>query len=447
MDNESKIIRFVHYTARGFFDQRRLEYFPNADIELTDVCLTYLTFDRVQGDHPEISPLALTYPVPLLHGDYNISKQNSAFVERKKRYIFLHYAACNWGHHAKGRPEEVLQDKILAFLQNNRALSSSLRVQFTYEGLGFHLHRPLHVAVSFELAKIVQLLLQTPSIELESEDEVHRTALVWAIRYRKVDMAVVLIQNGFDLGRVIRYGGKDFTVLSLAIRSGYSDLVSRILASASAPPIHPKDIYYAILLGPLIVVETYIKSVPDAAGKRKRCNEILHRTAEVGSPQLTPAVFECAMTHGGDPEALDDDECPILLKAVKFGNSEAVRLLLNIGASALIRTADGQSLLQMATLTNEVFRQRIEHCSGYGLPHMFLPDELPKLRADALQKAWGRCFEPFKYTDFLSNVMFSKVHQEEEDQRSIIRQLLRPIQQQLNTGDVVATIVGRTNPI
>lgn len=46
VDNDSKIIRFVHYTARGSFDQRRLEYFPNVHIEMTDICLTYLNFDR-----------------------------------------------------------------------------------------------------------------------------------------------------------------------------------------------------------------------------------------------------------------------------------------------------------------------------------------------------------------------------------------------------------------
>lgn len=69
-------------------------------------------------------------------------------------------------------------------------------------------------------------------------------------------MAVVLIQKIFDLGRVNWHSNEDFTVLSLAIRSGYSDLVSRMLASASAPPIHPRDIYHAIQLGPLIAVET-----------------------------------------------------------------------------------------------------------------------------------------------------------------------------------------------
>lgn len=426
MDNDSKIIRFVHYTAQEFFDKRRLEYFPNADIELPDVCLTYLTFYKVQGDPPRVHPLRHKFP----WGNTRIRFQNIRSLGRKKRYSFLSYAAHNWGYHAQDRPEEVLQDKILAFLQNNRALSSSLRVQFAYEGLAFHLHRPLHVAVFFDLAKIVELLLQMPSVDLESEDEVCRTALVWAMKYRRIDMAIELIHRGADLVRVTRTGGTSISVLSLAIRSGLCDLVSRMLASAGAALVSKKEIYYAIQLGPLIVVETYIQSVPDAAGKRIRCNEILHRTAEIGTPQSTPAVFECAMTHGGDPEALDHDGCTVLLKAVEYGNSEAVRLLLSRGASASVTNSDGQSLLQIADASKEVFQRRLGNDLVNLIPIMFLPNKPPKLPTDALVKLHGLFSYPVRSTILIFISLFSQVLQEEEDQRCIIRQLLKQMQQQ-----------------
>ena len=140
-------------------------------------------------------------------------------------------------------------------------------------------------------------------------------------------MAVMLIQKGADPGRVTRIGNLKCSVLSLAIWSGQCDLVSRLLASMG----DQTAIYFVIQVGPLIVVEMYIQSVPDAAGKRKRCNEILNWMAEMGSPRLTTAIFACAITHGGDPEALDDGRCAVLLKAVFFGNSKAVRLLLSRG--------------------------------------------------------------------------------------------------------------------
>lgn len=117
------------------------------------------------------------------------------------------------------------------------------------------------------------------------------------------------------------------------------------------------------------------------------------------------------MTDGGDPEALDDDECPVLLEAVKFGNSETMRLLLNGWASALVRTADGQILLQIAAVLKKVFRQRMRYCSDYQLPRTFLPDELPELPIDALEKAWSRCSYRNKFTNLMPDSIFSQVLQ------------------------------------
>ncbi len=264
-------------------------------------------------------------------------------------------------------------------------------------------------------------------MDLESEDEVCRTALVWAMRYRRIDMAIELIHRGADLGRVTRTGGTSISVLSLAIGSGLCDLVSRMLASAGAALISKKEIYYAIQLGPLIVVETYIQSVPDAAGKRIWCNEILHRTAEIGTPQSTPAVFECAMAHGGDLEALDHDGCTVLLKAVEYGNSEAVRLLLSRGASASVTNSDGQNLVQIADVSKEVFQRRLGNDLVNLIPIMFLPNKPPKLPTDALMKLHGLFSYPVKSTNL---IFISSFLQEEEDQRCIVRQLLKQKQQQ-----------------
>ena len=45
VDEESNIIRLVHYTTQEYFEQIRLEWDPRAQERIAVACLTYLSFD------------------------------------------------------------------------------------------------------------------------------------------------------------------------------------------------------------------------------------------------------------------------------------------------------------------------------------------------------------------------------------------------------------------
>ena len=44
LDEDSKIICLVHYTTQEFFEQTQKQWFPNAESEITIICVTYLSF-------------------------------------------------------------------------------------------------------------------------------------------------------------------------------------------------------------------------------------------------------------------------------------------------------------------------------------------------------------------------------------------------------------------
>jgi hypothetical protein len=44
VDQESGIIRLVHYTTQEYFERTREKWFRNADIDITAICVTYLSF-------------------------------------------------------------------------------------------------------------------------------------------------------------------------------------------------------------------------------------------------------------------------------------------------------------------------------------------------------------------------------------------------------------------
>ena len=44
IDEESGIIRLVHYTTQEYFERTQKEWFLNAEAEITTICVTYLSF-------------------------------------------------------------------------------------------------------------------------------------------------------------------------------------------------------------------------------------------------------------------------------------------------------------------------------------------------------------------------------------------------------------------
>jgi len=77
IDEESDIIRLVHYTAQEFFDRTKTHWFSNAESYITKTCVTYLLFDTFEA--------GIT----------------GYLEDRLRENPLYHHAARNWGHHAR----------------------------------------------------------------------------------------------------------------------------------------------------------------------------------------------------------------------------------------------------------------------------------------------------------------------------------------------------------
>ena len=80
MDEESGVIRLVHYTTQEYFQRTQSRWFPAAEKDITISCTTYLSFNIFAAGS------CLT---------------DDAFEERLQSSPLYKYAACNWGHHAR----------------------------------------------------------------------------------------------------------------------------------------------------------------------------------------------------------------------------------------------------------------------------------------------------------------------------------------------------------
>ncbi|KAJ3525468.1 hypothetical protein NM208_g11627 [Fusarium decemcellulare] len=105
VDRKSEIVRLAHQTTQEYFVQTRKRWFPNAETDITAICVTYLSFDTFsRGCCPT----------------------DETFEQRLQQYPLYDYVARNWGHHALAASENSHQS-ILKFLQNDAKLSSSVQ--------------------------------------------------------------------------------------------------------------------------------------------------------------------------------------------------------------------------------------------------------------------------------------------------------------------------------
>ena len=102
-ENDSQIVRLVHYTTQEYFERNRLQNFPTAQIEIAGTCLTYLSITRaVEKTTEEGNSIGLT------------------------RSAFWNYADSCWNDHARGDGEKVLEAEIVTHCSQCQVSTSRL---------------------------------------------------------------------------------------------------------------------------------------------------------------------------------------------------------------------------------------------------------------------------------------------------------------------------------
>jgi hypothetical protein len=96
VDQESAVIRLVHYTTQEYFEHIRDLWNPDARLHIASTCLTYLSFSIFNT------------------GSCSSDKE---LEERLQKHAFLDYAAKHWGEHA-GTVEDQICELACSFLPN-----------------------------------------------------------------------------------------------------------------------------------------------------------------------------------------------------------------------------------------------------------------------------------------------------------------------------------------
>jgi ankyrin repeat protein len=252
VDHQSGIIRWVHYTAQEYFESIWASWVPNAQVDITTTCLTYLSFNVFAPGRC------------LTDNDFEARLQSNALYD---------YAARNWGHHAYKVPTETEQF-VLSFLESEAKVSCCSQAMMANAGRpnysqsvprqvkGMHLvayfglkqvamtllnmdhhagcrdshsRTPLSRAAENGHGAVVELLLAKDSVGLDSkDDEYGRTPLSWAaMNGHEAVVGLLLAKDDVNPDSKDRHGR---TPLSWAAEKGHEAVVGLLLAKDGVDP-------------------------------------------------------------------------------------------------------------------------------------------------------------------------------------------------------------------
>ncbi|KAK3935766.1 hypothetical protein QBC46DRAFT_461901 [Diplogelasinospora grovesii] len=280
VDEESGIIRLVHYTTQEYFDQTQKHWFPDAETHITKVCVTYLSFrifesgackkpwddeedeadeedeedeedkeleedeeDKELEEDEEDEELVLKLEDEELEEDEEdvelvLKLEDESELDQRLRLNPLYYyAAHNWGHHA--RVASIFAEEVMDFLQSKAKVEAASQIILGWNSRNTSTFTALHLAAYFGLEQAVTALLQK-SFKADLKDKDDLTPLSYAAGTGYEAVVKLLLDSGeVDTDSRDEHG---WTPLSLAAMYGHGhEAVVKLLLDSGKVDVNVKD--------------------------------------------------------------------------------------------------------------------------------------------------------------------------------------------------------------
>jgi ankyrin repeat protein len=381
IDEQSNIIRLVHYTTQEFFQRNQSTWFPKANYHIGRICLAYLSFDTFKEEH---------------------CKSAQDFTSRRDQYPFGGYAAASWGSHFRDCEADgeqlIIDEAIVELLLDRPKLHSCLKflVHAHSAIMEAHLrsismesgisHDPvgtpqlatsLHLAAYFGLLGVIRQLISL-GVSVDCVDAAGSTPLFWTIRRNQLDAMILLLSNGADPnfkgylgmtplfsaavwqneravqllleanGEVMSSDDRGQIPLHASATNGSEKVARLLLEQGTNAHLEDNDGYtplcFAARYGRLELVQLLLDWDPDVKPRDTQLASTLSMAAENGKE----AIVEFLLDRGTDPNGIDRWGTTPLIRALTSDQTLIIQLLLKRGVELEAKDHDGQTALSLA---------------------------------------------------------------------------------------------------
>ena len=357
IEQDTNIIRLVHYTTQEYLERKFLAWEPLAETAITRTCITYLSFDIISAYESKYSKSDSDIVRFLYLKD----------LKALKNLPFFDYAVDSWHHHAENCWNDIVEQLILSFLEEDPQVlyygadryihGYHVDHKANYDYSGMNGCQSIHFVALFGSARIATALMQA-GYNIRAVDGDGRTPLINAARFGHLAVAKSLLKDSNLTDN------KGFTALYYAAMNGHESVVKLLLScegidvNAQSPYGYDTPLRVAIMNRHEGVVRLLLeRDEIDVSGRKLGLSK-----DRFGDPALITAIileddaiFEQLLGRDEvDPNCRNDQGETALIVAVKFENFEAVKNLLmrkdidvnfqnNQGQTALMLAADSEN--------------------------------------------------------------------------------------------------------
>lgn len=130
IERESNLIRLVHFTVQEYFDRTKDSWSPDADMDITQSCISYLLLRGFET--PELQEYRREYGSFRFTMTMHLASdwERLAILHAKVHgsFCLLEYATNNWFHHASRCTEDKIADIIVRFFLQQSRFQVTLRL-------------------------------------------------------------------------------------------------------------------------------------------------------------------------------------------------------------------------------------------------------------------------------------------------------------------------------
>jgi ankyrin repeat protein len=328
VDEESNIIRLVHYTTQEYLERKKSDWFPNAESSIAQTCIVYLSFTIYRE-------CCLYCPKP----------------EDLPFHDFYKYASLYWGDHARiiGRK---LNKVVLKFLMSGTKASNAcfamfqrLRLrppyidsqwEYDYDHLSMS---GLHLAVHFVLDEAINLLLKN-GCDINGVKGAIVTPLLLAIHIGHIGIAEMLLDNGATTSSAPMFWNAAMKLKNCDARFSF-----RLVKKGLLDEVHIGVILQsAVRNGHEVIVKALLSIGADIDEKTDWGHTPLHSAVL----SQNKAIVKLLLDKGANFEASCISSYTPLHAAVQFQNAAIVNLLLDKGANLEASCSSSYTPLHLA---------------------------------------------------------------------------------------------------
>ncbi|KAL8802592.1 MAG: hypothetical protein Q9200_006532 [Gallowayella weberi] len=354
VDEESQIIRLVHYSVHGFLLSRPEQEFAQGERLIAELCITY----QMMG--------------PFSSGCCRDKKgriERQQIIRRLDQYPFIAYAARYWGAHVLAANSSQINERALDFLRAGPQRASSYQIwpytkgrnRWYWNAAEADSYNGLHMAAMFRLHDIaVELLAECP---IDAPTHMRTTALMQAASCGSTSLVGLFMDMNADSSRENWYG----TALHAAAESNEVGCIHALLDRGV--DVNLLDMHDRLALG-----------CATQSGNMEAMHALLERGADVNqschcgeTPLITAVVcaqeariVQTLLAHHADPNipSKDYELLPLHLAAEYHDDrKEVAELLIHCGADVNAQS-DGQQAVHIAATANNVDILRLIHERG-----------------------------------------------------------------------------------